>query len=281
VELAAIERLHRPRWYNDEAMHSMEAIHSRENPLVKRYAAALAGREAGVLALEGERLVRDALQAEVELECVLLAASRAAEAASFAPCPVRLVDDALLARLSELEAPPGVAALARQPAQVELEDLPRGARSLLVCVAGVSDPGNLGAIARSAEAFGACGLVVAKGGASPWRGKALRGSMGSLLRLPVRDRVEPAAAAQELVRLGWRLVVAATRGGVDPRELDWRGPVALWLSGETGELPDLGAPSRATTIPLDSRVESLNVAVAAAVLVFAARRTGAEGARDG
>ena len=240
----------------------MEAIHSRENPLVKRYAAALAGREAGVLALEGERLVRDALQAKIELECVLLAASRAVEAASFAPCATRLVDDALLAKLSELETPPGVAALARQPAQVELGGLPRGARSLLVCVAGVSDPGNLGAIARSAEAFGACGLLVAKGGASPWRGKALRGSMGSLLRLPVRDRVEPAVAAQELSRLGWRLVVAATRGG------------GSWLH-------DPATSSRAATIPLDSRVESLNVAVAAAVLVFAARRTGAEGARDG
>lgn len=262
-------------------MHPQEAIHSRENPLVKRYAAVVAGRESGVLALEGERLVRDALAAGVETECVLLAASRAVEAASWAPAQVRLVEDSLLAKVSELETSPGVAALARQPAAVALDALPREAGSLLVCVAGVSDPGNLGAIARSAEAFGACGLVVARGGASPWRTKALRGSMGSLLRLPVVDRAEPRAAAQELARLGWSQTLAATRGGVDPRDHDWRGPLALWLTGETGALPDLGVPATSVTIPLDSRVESLNVAVAAAVLVFAARRTGNGAARRG
>lgn len=262
-------------------MHPQEAIHSRENPLVKRYAAVVAGRESGVLALEGERLVRDALAAGVETECVLLAASRAAEAASWAPAQVRLVEDSLLAKVSELETSPGVAALARQPAAVALDALPREAGSLLVCVAGVSDPGNLGAIARSAEAFGACGLVVARGGASPWRTKALRGSMGSLLRLPVVDRAEPRATAQELARLGWSQTLAATRGGVDPRDHDWRGPLALWLTGETGALPDLGVPATSVTIPLDSRVESLNVAVAAAVLVFAARRTGNGAARRG
>lgn len=262
-------------------MHPHEAIHSRENPLVKRYAAVLAGREAGIVALEGERLVRDALAAGVEAECVLLAASRAADAASYAPAQVRLVEDALLAKLSELDTPPGVALLARQPRPLELAPLARDARSLLVCVAGVSDPGNLGAIARSAEAFGACGLVVAKGGASPWRNKALRGSMGSLLRLPVLDKVDARAVAEELARLGWSQTLAATRGGLDPREHDWRGPQALWLTGETGYAPDLGVPHAKVTIPLDSRVESLNVAVAAAVLVFAARRTGAGAARHG
>ena len=255
-------------------MHSTEAIHSRENPLIKRWAATLAGRESGVVALEGERLVRDALAARVEVECVLLSSARAHEAASYAPALVRLVDDTLLAKLSELDAPPGVAALVRPPAPLRLQDLRAEAHSLLVCVAGVSDPGNLGAIARSAEAFGACGLVIAKGGASPWRSKTLRGSMGSLLRLPVLDRVEPSAIAAELTRLGWRHTLAATRGGVDPRDHDWSGPTALWLTGETGALPDLGVAHTSVTIPLDARVESLNVAVAAAVLVFAARRTG-------
>ena len=71
-----------------------------------------------------------------------------------------------------------------------------------------------------------------------------------------------------MTRLGWRHTLAATRGGVDPRDHDWSGPTALWLTGETGALPDLGVAHASVTIPLDARVESLNVAVAAAVLVW-------------
>ena len=150
-------------------------------------------------------------------------------------------------------------------------------------VCGVQDPGNLGAIARTAEAAGAVGLVIVAGGCRPWSDKALRGSMGSLLRLPVWEVSTGIDAWRGLRGRGFRHVVAATRGGCTPGELDWSGPVALWVPSETGGLPADVETARASepgddlavTIPMAGAVESLNVSVATGVLLFAAGRTGA------
>ncbi|MCB9914078.1 MAG: RNA methyltransferase [Planctomycetes bacterium] len=244
-------------------------IRSRTNALLKRVGAALAGRERDVVVLEGERLVRDALRAGVELEVALVAESRAAELGDLA-APLRVVADELLARASALESSPGVLALARPPQTRTLDALnPRGARLVLV-VAGVQDPGNLGALARSAEAAGAGALVCLAGGARPFGPKALRGSMGSLLRLPVHAAAEAAALADTLAARGYRQVCAATRGGARWDRFDWSGPIALWVSGETSELPDVTARFEHVTIPMHGDVESLNVTVAASLLLFAA-----------
>jgi tRNA G18 (ribose-2'-O)-methylase SpoU len=100
--------------------------------------------------------------------------------------------------------------------------------------------------------------------------------MGSLLRLPVIEVEHGEEAARELAQRGFRNICARTRGGESYRQLDWSGRVALWFTGETGELPP--ALERAArrfagvTIPLHNGVESLNVTAAAAVLLFAAAR---------
>jgi TrmH family RNA methyltransferase len=141
-----------------------------------------------------------------------------------------------------------------------------------VVVAGIQDPGNVGALARTAEAAGASALFVVEGGCSPFNAKALRGSMGSLLRLPVLRPSAAAEAFNELSGLGVHQVVAATRGGARFDAFTWKGPVALWFSGEAGRLDfSGGAAPEAVTIPLQGGVESLNVGAAAAVLCFAAR----------
>jgi tRNA G18 (ribose-2'-O)-methylase SpoU len=118
-------------------------------------------------------------------------------------------------------------------------------------------------------------IVIARGGASPWNDKALRGSMGSLLRIPVSFGASAEEIASELETRGIRQVSAATRGGADPLEFDWRGPCALWISGETGALPAAAKKFDALTIPMSGDVESLNVTVAAAVLLYASRRANA------
>ncbi len=241
-------------------------IHSRQNPLVARVRAARAGREDQMVLLEGERLIVDALGGGMTIEVLLVAAGR--------PLPDSLAALAILCRevtpdiaqsLSALERGPGLLALARAPAERPLAECPRHDRGLLAVAAGVSDPGNLGAIARAAEAAGATGLVRI-GGASAFGDKAVRGSMGSLLRLPVYGCKDPA----ELRTLGWRVVAAATRGGSDPRTFDWSGPVALWIPGEVGG--DAPPSAERVTLPMGGRVESLNVATAAAVLLYAAGR---------
>lgn len=246
----------------------LERIRSRAHPLLKRVRAVRAGREAGVCVLEGERLVLDALGSGLAVEVLLVAEGRRVpEGLRGGEVRVRYADADVLASVSALTTSPGILALAQAPPLLALGGLDPGPGALLALVAGVADPGNLGAIARAAEAAGACGLGLLGAGANPAGERALRGSMGSLLRLPLY-RVE---SAEQPAERGLRPVVAATRGGVDPRHFDWSGPIALWLPGETGEAP-VPRDAERVSLPMAGGVESLNVAVAAAVLLYAAGR---------
>lgn len=247
-------------------------IRSRTNAQLKRVGAVLAGKDREHILLEGARLVSDALGAGVRLELVLVSEERAAEAEELAQrgATVKLVEAELLRRSSSLETSPGVLAIAERPARRGLEELDPGRAALVLVVAGVQDPGNLGALARSAEAAGAGALVVLAGGARAFGAKALRGSMGSLLRLPVFEAAEAGEVDARLRGAGYRQVCAATRDGIAWDALDWAGPLALWVSGETGELPQVAETFEHVTIPMRGEVESLNITVAASLLLFAA-----------
>jgi len=264
-------------------MFDSTPIRSNTNREVKRVRAALRGKQPGLLALEGERLVQDALASGLRPELILCdeAHLALAEAWHAAGLDARLASDSVLASLSELSSAPGVLALVPQPEERAFDaSLLDAADPLLVVVAGIADPGNLGALARTAEAAGAAGMLVVQGGCKPWNPKALRGSMGSLLRLPLFEMRDCAAAWDALCAAGFVHVLANTRGGLEPRVLDWGGKLALWLTSETGEWPAelrerSSAPdARCVTIPLAPGVESLNVTSAASVLLFAAGRTG-------
>lgn len=252
-------------------------IRSKQNPIIKRIGAVRAGLEPQTVIIEGDRLVDDAIDAGIEIEVVLVGDDRAQRAEDLGRRrqPVQLVDHELMERISGLKSAPGSLALCAAPASLELERLAIDGRTLLLVAAGVADPGNLGALARSAEAFGAHALIVARGGASPWNERALRGSMGSLLRLPVAHGLEADQIARTLSSRGVRQVYAATRGGHDAHRFDWKGPLAIWVSGETGALPPSMQRFEPVTIPMAPPVESLNVAVAAAILLFASGRTAA------
>lgn len=258
----------------------MESIRSASNPHLKRLRAIIAGREPDRMALEGDRLIDEALRQELTLDLALVSDERPERASELADrVEVRLVDASLLARASSLVTPPGAVALARRPPARELGELALDARSLVVVVAGVQDPGNLGALARTAEAAGARAVIRLGRGCSPWNSKALRGSMGSLLRLAVVEPDDVAGAARQLAELGFRHVRAQTRDGTEHGRFDWSGRVALWVTAETGSVPD-GVEAiafEAVSIPMAPGVESLNVTAAAAVLLFAAGRTKGEG----
>ena len=254
----------------------METIRSAAHPLLKRARAAAAGKEGGVIVLEGDRLIDEAVQRGYDLEVVLVSDERSERAAELvaAGIPVRVVLERLLEAASPLKSPPGCLALAREPGTARLAELALGDDALLAVVAGVQDPGNLGALARTAEAAGARGLIVVAGGCSPWNPKALRGSMGSLLRLPVVLHASARDALSELESAGFRSVAARTRGGTPHESFDWSGRIALWFGAETGELSsEVVLSIDAVSIPMEGAVESLNVTTAAAILLFAARRT--------
>jgi len=254
----------------------VEVVRSRANAALKRVGAVLAGKRPEEVVLEGERLVRDALAADHRLSLLLISEERAAEVAQWSSMEgvgeVRVVQTGLLEGISDLATSPGILAIVPRPRAVDPAELVHGPSALVLVVCGVADPGNLGALARSAEAAGASALAVVSGGARPFTSRALRGSMGSLLRLPVIETADPDALAAVFEDRGLRQVAAAARGGEAHDEADWSGPLALWVAGETGALPAVASAFEAVTIRTADAVESLNVAVAASILLFAAGR---------
>jgi TrmH family RNA methyltransferase len=263
-------------------------ITSKDNRWLKRFRAALAGEsvEPNVIGIEGPHLLEEALRSGVELRVVL--ASPAGEkhlerlglssAAETGPRLLR-TSDRLFASVAGTETPQGIAALARLP-EYGFEDLVRGI-PLVVVLVGVQDPGNVGTLVRSAEAFGATGLVAAAGSASPLGPKALRASAGSIFRLPVIIRAQPPVLLAQLRVAEVALVAtvaaeSALPGSAPlaPSQADLRGPVALLIGSEPHGLPDaiVRSADYAVRIPLEAPVDSLNAAVAASVLLYEAAR---------
>lgn len=183
------------------------------------------------------------------------------------------VSHAVMDALSPVRTPSGVVALA-SARRSALRDVLTPAPALVVVAVEVQDPGNAGAIVRSAEAGGATGVVFTGASADPWGWKALRASMGSTFRLPVAREHDPGQTCDELRRTGLRLHAAVAQGGVPIERVDLRPAAAVLLGGEGAGLTNelLLLADAHVTIPMAEPVESLNVAVAAALLVYEARR---------
>lgn len=255
-------------------------IRSRSNAVVRRFRA-LKERAAGDVALlEGTKLVEEALAAGAALAEVA-ASPRAARtergralllALERRGVPVRLMDEDVLASVSEAETSQGLVALARRPAFGE--DAMLAGRPLLLVAVGIQNPGNVGALLRAAEAAGATGAYLAEGCADPFSWKALRGSMGSAFRLPHLRRVGARGTLERLKSRGVATVAAVPSAAARYDEVDLTRPVALVLGNEGAGLdPEvLDAASTRVAIPMLGGVESLNVAVAAGVLLFEAAR---------
>ncbi len=252
----------------------MPIIRSPSNPALKRVRSVNAGREPDLILLEGDLLVDEARLHGFEFELCLVSRDRPERLKELEDggVEVRQVEAGLLGTVSRLVTSPGILALVRAPARPPFSEMPITSDALVVVAAGVADPGNLGTLARTAEAAGVSALIVIKGGARVWGEKALRGSMGSLLRLPVFTMQSSSEAHRALAGRAFRQVLAATRGGRSAREFDWSGTVALWLTAETGEIPEVVRGLEPVTIPMTGSIESLNVSAAAAVLLFAAGR---------
>ncbi len=256
----------------------METITSRRNPLVARFRHA-ARRDAGAgtdVLLEGPRLVEDALAAGLRVDVAAVSTAPAPRVAALArlepAARVVRVPAAVMDALSPAATPSGLVALAAL-APAPLEHALRFPRPLVVGLSGVQDPGNTGAAIRAVEAGGASG-VVAVGGADPLGWKALRGAMGSAFRLPVARADDPAAVARRAAAHGLRVIAAVPHGGMPVAEVDLRGPCLVWLGAEGSGLDrDAAATADETvSIPMCPPVESLNLAVAAALIVYEAAR---------
>jgi RNA methyltransferase, TrmH family len=258
-------------------------VTSRHNPLVKRFRDVARSRRPGqrTLLLEGSHLVGEALDAGVRVVCAAFSESALSDAEhaevarrlAAAAVDVVTVSDAVLSALSPVGSPSGVVAIGEhEPASLEaaFEEAPQ----LVFIAVDLQDPGNAGALVRSAEAAGATAVVFCGASADPLGWKALRGSMGSALRLPVVAPSEPGLAIEAARRRGVRVIATAPRGGGALYGTDLTEPIAVLLGGEgPGLVPSLLAQCDAVvSIPMRAPVESLNVAVAAAVVGYEAFR---------
>jgi TrmH family RNA methyltransferase len=262
-------------------MPAEETLRSRANPLYKRLRALKErGTDGDLCLLEGPKLVLEALGASVVV--VEAAASPRAEAAPHGAAALaglrergvtarRMTGD-LLASLSEAETSQGLLALARRPSFDETRIF-QGTPLVLV-VEGVQNPGNLGALLRTAEAAGASGALLTAGSADPFSWKALRGSMGSAFRLPHRAGLSIGEALHVLEAHGLAVFATSADGERRYDEADLRGPAALVVGSEgQGLSPAVRQRARARLrVPLAAPVESLNVGVAAALVLFEAAR---------
>jgi len=254
----------------------MEAI-SEKNPLLKevRRAAARGSLTSdGYAIAESFHLLEEALKSDCEIGAVIVAESVRNTVASHVRglkrTRVLSVSDRVFEGLAATETPQGVIALVRPPAWT-LDQALRG-RTLMMVLDGIQDPGNAGAILRSAEAFGATGAVFLKGATSPYNPKCLRASAGSLFRLPLVSGLDDALVAAALVQRRIHLYAAMPRAAKTLAEYDLAAPCAI-LIGSEGRGVRPGWRSRATQLRIPtSGVESLNVAVAAGVLLYEARR---------
>ena len=263
-----------------ESEGRLRRVASRQNARVKelrRAFAEAAPSEQGEVAVEGMHMVEEAIRSGLRLSAVFFSESAAERVHKLLPqlsahTEALLLPEEAFRSAVPSETPQGVAALVRvKPFQ--LEDTLSTEPALLVMTAGLQDPGNLGTIARSAEAFGVTGLLLGERTVSPWNWKAVRASAGSLFRLPM-VKVELAKAVEELRARGIRLLATSSHRGTVIADADLRGAVALIVGGEGAGVPKdvLAQADEVVAIPHSSRVESLNAGIAASIVLYEAAR---------
>jgi TrmH family RNA methyltransferase len=264
-------------------------VQSKHNPRLKQLRRALIkplrqpldgqGGEGRLLAgIEGPNLLEEALRAGLSIHCVFVAqgAEHLLEALTLAPgTEVLVLPKTLLDSVLATDTPQPIAALLEPPNWTWAHFLGghRKTPSLVLVLAGLQDPGNLGAILRSAEAFGANGVISLPGTVSAWNPKAVRASAGSVFRLPLLE-LGVEECFMHLREAGIKVWTTAVRGAEPADLVNLTGPVALLIGNEGNGVPDgLAAEADgALTILCPGAVESLNAPVAASILLYEAAR---------
>ena len=274
---------------------SNAVITSRENRWLKEFRVALRGglpTESGAVGVEGVRLAEEALSSGCRIGAVLFSEAGRRHHARLAPYldreeiafPIFYTTDRLFEGIADTEHPQGVAALV-EPRKFSFDEILApalsGATPLLVVLAGVQDPGNVGTILRTAAAFGATAAITSASGqsgtASPFSPKSLRASAGAALHLPILPGPALPVLLAQLHTSQIRTLATSSHSdsaALAPWDVDWREPVALLIGNEGAGLPEEieRSASARVRIPMSSGIESLNAAAAAAVLFYEAAR---------
>jgi TrmH family RNA methyltransferase len=270
----------------------LRRIEGRHNSLVKQLRQAFSRvelTENGDCAIEGLRIVEEAIRSGLRLSAVFFRESAQDRAERLLPqigaqVETLLLPDKLFDSLVPSESPQGVAAFVRLK-EFSLDDiLERLQVGPIVVLAGLQDPGNLGTILRSSEAFGSAGVVLSEGTVSPFNSKVVRGSAGSVFRLPIvhgqshgrgksgTEKIE--GTAEKLRAKGVRLIATSSHKGTSLHEADLKGPSAIFFGNEGAGLPRevMAKMDEFISIPHTPQVESLNAGVAASIVLYEAAR---------
>ena len=264
-----------------EADSRLRRVSSRQNTLVKDLRKALSQGEPtaeGYLAIEGVRIIEEAIRSGLRFHAVFFSEAGSAHATRLLPqigshVEVLLLPDEVFVSAVSTESPQGVAALVKLRPQKFEDLLESPADSLLVGVAGIQDPGNLGTIIRSAEAFGARAVLLGEKTVSHFNPKTVRGSAGSIFREPL-IRVKLGESITRLKQHGMHVLATSSHKGKPLHDADFTGAAMIVVGNEGAGIPQeiLSLADELVTIPHSPRVESLNAGIAASILLYEAAR---------
>ena len=259
-------------------------ISSAANPIVKRVRLLAERRHRrleGAFFVEGIQPVWQAVTAGAEIETLIVApallggsaAQRMVAEQEAQGTPVARLTGELFERLSEREGPSGLAAIVRGRL-ARLDDLPVRADSLLVALHQVGNPGNLGAIVRTADAVGAGGVILIGDSTDPFAPTAVKASMGAIFSVPVAHVREAEAFFRWAGSHALSVVATSAHADADHWTASYALPLALLLGSEGGGLPAelLARGDLRVRIPMVGTAHSLNLAVAAGILLYEVRR---------
>src|SRR3954471_13248675 len=264
----------------DHVNARLRPVTSAQNKQVKDLRKAFSQGELtddGHAAIESVRTLEEAIRSGLKFRAVFFSESGKGRADRLLPqlgaqVETLLLPDSIFTSAVDTESPQGVAALVKLKSHA-VEDLFRTPAPLIVIAAGVQDPGNLGTLIRSAEAFGASGVIVTEGTVSPLNSKAVRASAGSFFRLPV-VHAKTKDVLSILAEHGIRLLGTTSHKGAPLPEADFKGGVAVCVGNEGAGLPKdlLAKVDSNVVIPHSDKVESLNAGIAASIILYEAAR---------
>ncbi len=233
---------------------------------------------AGEYAVEGVKLIEEALRSGQHLDSIFFSESARPLAEKLLPqigarTETVVLPNALFNSIVPSDAPQGVAALLKLPTFSSAQLLDRAGDGPLIVAAGLQDPGNLGTILRSAEAFAAAGIFLTEGTVSPYNSKVLRGSAGSIFRLPL-VRIPSADLFPLLRARGVRLLATSSHKGTPLPKASWTLPLAIFIGNEGAGLSReiMHQMDETLAIPQAAQVESLNAGVAASIVLYECAR---------
>ncbi len=269
-----------PKEMNKDSQDRLRLVTSRQNALVKDLRMAFTQAELtadGHCAIEGVHILEEAIRSGLRIKAVFFGESARQRAERLLPqigshTETLLLPDEVFRSAVPSETPQGVAALVK-PKSSKLDDLLASGEPFILGAAGIQDPGNLGTMIRSAEAFDAAGILALENTVAPVNPKVIRASAGSVFRLPV-VKGSLAVSIPLLKARGIRIAATSSHKGTPLPEVDLRKGICVFIGSEGHGVPRelLANCDETIAIPHSSKVESLNAGIAASLILYEAHR---------